>query len=179
MESEVATIVAVVTAIIGPIAVYYVTNRKNALIKKEWSDYKKAESQSGSYLNIDYGIKITSPRGETVSEDWMDISGIYSIMPPPETLRLYTFNPNRTNYGERFWPQQVVKEFFPETKTWRARAPVGGLPKGGGVLAAIVSQPAIVLWDYYYKVGPKMDWWDIEGWPSDSPICDRVVINRP
>jgi hypothetical protein len=179
MEPQIVTvIVAVVTAVVGPILVYYVTNRKNTLIRNEWKRYKKFEEDSDSYLRINYGIKITFPKGDTLNGDLIDVTGVYSVMPPPETLRLYTFDPNRTKRGERFWPQDVIREFSPETKTWRGRVHIGGLPKGGGIIAAVVSQPAIVLWELYYKVGPKIGWWDIEGWPNDSIVCDRVNVTK-
>ncbi|HKP52905.1 MAG TPA: hypothetical protein VJ183_09655 [Chloroflexia bacterium] len=95
---------------------------------------------------------------------------------------MFTVNPERTPNGERFWPQEIVREFFQEPNTWRAKIYVGDVPPGLSVIAAIVGQPTIVLWDYYYKVGhgvgSQIGWWDFEGWPHDSVICDRVTITR-
>ncbi|MDT4896556.1 MAG: hypothetical protein QOH25_1633 [Acidobacteriota bacterium] len=161
-----ALTVAIITAIIGPIITYYITNRK--------------KTETSSYLDVDYGIKIISPRDELITADLVEVKGIYSRMPPHETLRIFTVSSDRTSYGERFWPQDTVREFNPETKTWRAKVHIGNLPSSGcGIIAAIISQPATVLWNYYYKVGPQIHWWDIEGWPSDSKVCDRVSIRRP
>lgn len=161
-----ALVVATITAIIGPIVTYYITNRKNP--------------DSSSYHDMDYGIKIISPRDELLTADWIEVKGLYSRMPPHDTLRMFTVSADRTSYGERFWPQDIVREFFPDTKTWRTRIHIGGLPSaGGGIIAAIVGQPTTVLWNYYYKVGDKINWWDIEGWPNDSKVCDRVSIRRP
>jgi hypothetical protein len=160
-----ALIAAIITAVIGPIVTYYSTNRK--------------KDEASSYLDMDYGIKIISPRNELITADWIEVKGIYTRMPPHETLRIFTVSTDRTSYGERFWPQDIVREFHPETKTWRTKAHVSGLPNGGEIIAAIVSQPATVLWNYYYKVGDKICWWDIEGWPNDCKVCDRVSIRKP
>jgi|ERR1041385_7084656 hypothetical protein len=158
-----ALTVATITAVVGPILTYYVTNRK----------------KSESHLDVDYGIKIISPRDELLTADSIEVKGVYARIPPHDTLRIFTVSSDRTKNGERFWPQYVVSEFFEETKTWRAKVQIGGLPpSGGGIVAAIVSQPSIVLWKYYYKVGPHIGWWDFEGWPNDSKICDRVSIRR-
>lgn len=179
MGIETATLIAaIITAIVGPMIVYYITNRRNSLLKREWSRYKKAESDADSYLDIDYGIKIIAPKVEPGFSGVVEITGVYSIKPPPEVLRLFVVDPNKTSYGERFWPQEIVKEFFLETHTWRAKVYVHNVPPGHAVIAAIVGQPTIVLWNYYYKVGPKIEWWDFEGWPQDSVICDRVTLIR-
>jgi|ERR1041384_1745766 len=158
-------IAAIITAIIGPVVTYYITTRRT--------------TESTSYVDVDYGIKIIYPKEELLTGDWVDVKGVYSKMPPHETLRLFTVSSERTSHGERFWPQDVVREFFPETKTWRSRVHIGGLPPSGGLIAAVVGQPTMVLWRYYRKVGERVNWWDIEGWPSDSKICDRVSIRRP
>lgn len=153
---------------------------KNAHLEKEYSKFfKTVVSSNKSYLDIDYGIKIITPNDELLSNEWVDVTGKYSIMPPPDTLRLFTVHPEKTTYGERIWPQEIVKEFQSETNSWRAKVNIGGLPKDGGkVVAAIVGQPTIVLWNYYYKVAPEIGWWDIEGWPSDTKICDRVPVRK-
>lgn len=159
-----ALVVASITAIVGPIVTYYVTNRKTA----------------DAQMALDYGIKIISPKDDLLTADWIEIKGIYSKMPPHDTLRIFSVSSDRTSYGERYWPQDTVREFSADTKTWRARAHIGNLPaSGGAIIAAIVGQPTIVLWNYYYKVGPKLDWPDIEGWPNDSTVCDRAPIRRP
>jgi hypothetical protein len=161
-----ALVVATITAIVGPIVTYHVTNQKN--------------SDLSSQPDIDYGVKIISPKDELLTAEWIEVKGIYSRMPPHETLRIFTVSSDRTSYGERFWPQDIVREFFPDTKSWRTKAHIGGLPSsGGGIIAAIVGQPTIVLWNYYYKVAPQINWWDIEGWPNDSKVCDRISIRRP
>jgi hypothetical protein len=177
-----ATIITAIVGAIATIAAALITARTKdiaiAQLRKEWALYKDAASGRESYLDIDYGIRITQPRGEVVSGDTVEVRGSYNIMPPPDTLRLYSVHSERTPFGERFWPQEIVKEFFPD-KTWRARANIRGLPKtGGAIVAAIVSQPAIVLWDYYYKVGHRIGWWDVEGWPNNSVVCDRVTVTR-
>jgi len=159
-----ALVAAIITAIVGPIFTFYVTNRR------------KLDGQP----ELDYGIKIISPKDELLAGEWIEVKGVYSKMPPHDTLRIFTVSSDRTSYGERFWPQDIVREFSPQTRTWRSRVHIGGLPStGGGIVAAIVGQPTIVLWNYYYKVGPQVNWWDIEGWPSDSKVCDRVPIRRP
>lgn len=176
----------VITAIIGAIATIFAAiitartkDKVNDQIKKEWATYKSAVSSQESYLTVDYGIKIIYPKNDSVSGNRIEVKGTYVIMPPPDTLRLYTVHPERTPYGERFWPQEIVKEFFPDTKTWRATVEISGLPQNGSsIIVAIVSQPAIVLWDFYYKVGPRIGWWDIEGWVNNSAICDRVALNK-
>jgi hypothetical protein len=174
----------VITAIIGAIATILAAiitartkDKVNDQLKKEWANYKNAVSSQESYLTVDYGVKIIYPKNEAVSGNRIEVKGTYTIMPPPDTLRLYTVHSERTSYGERFWAQEIVKEFFPDTKTWRARVEISGLPQNGGsIVVAIVSQPAIVLWDYYYKVGPHIGWWDIEGWANNSVVCDRVPL---
>ena len=132
------------------------------------------------YLGYDYGIKITYPDNEPVVGDTVEVRGTYSVIPPHDTLRLFTVHPEKTeNLEERFWPQEIVKEFSQKTKTWKAKVHVGGLPStGASIIVAIVSQPTIILWNFYYKVGPKIGWWDIEGWPNDSIEYDRVPITR-
>jgi hypothetical protein len=173
--------------IAGGLIYWFLNNRLeyqkeiNAQLSKGWLEYKSAVSQRASYLDVDYGIRITSPKnGENVGE-WVDVSGVYSIMPPPDTLRLFTVNPEKTNYGERFWPQEIVKDFSPETKTWRARVHSANDPSDikWGIIAAVVGKSTIVLWDYYYKVGPRIGWWDFEGWPQDdTKTCDRITVRR-
>ncbi len=176
---DTVVIAALVGAIATVVAAYITARAKDRQIKREWDETKNAVSARDSYLKVDYGVRITYPKGDVVSGDTIDVKGTYKVMPPPETLRLYTVSPERTAYGERFWPQEIVKEFFPDSKTWRARANISGFAKtGGAIVVAIVSQPAIVLWDFYYKVGPQIGWWDIEGWPNDSVVCERVPITR-
>jgi hypothetical protein len=161
-----ALLAATITAVIGPIVTYYSINRKKA--------------DSVSNLEVDYGIKIISPKDEVLTAEWIEVRGIYTTVPPHETLRIFVVSSDRTSNGERFWPQGTVREFSPETKTWRSKVNIAGLPSnGGGIVAAIVGQPTTVLWNYYYKVGPHIDWWDFEGWPLDSRICDRVSIRKP
>jgi len=148
-------------------------------LKKEWSEYQGQASTHESYLDIEYGVHIISPVNERVSGDVIEIKGTYKVMPPPDALRLFAVSPDKTSLGERFWPQEIVKEFSPETKTWKAKANIVGLPQNGGsIIVAVVGQPTIVLWNYYYKVGPRVGWWDFEGWPTDSKECHRVNIIR-
>lgn len=169
----------VITAIIGALATR-AKEKTNVELKKEWAEYNNAVSQHESYLDVDYGIKIVSPKDGDEIGELIEVTGVYAIMPPPKNLRLFTVNPERTNYGERFWPQEIVIDFFPETKTWRAKVIIGGGPSEikWGIIAAIVGPSTIVLWDFYYKVGPKMGWWDFEGWPADTKICHRIRVNR-
>lgn len=160
-----ALAVAIITAIIGPIIVYYSTRQKyNA-------------TPRSSYINADYGIKIISPRNRShVSGTVIEVTGLYATLPPSETLRLFTIHPTKTSYGERVWPQEVVKEFYSETQTWRAHVHLGsGSGEELDIVAAVVGQSVIILWDFYYKVGPVVGWWEFEGWPDQAIICDRVT----
>lgn len=160
-----ALAVAIITAIIGPIVTYFVTQRRRNDV---------TTSDAGSY-----GIKIIYPGDDPVTEDWVEVRGLYSRIPPHDTLRLFVVSSDRTSDGERFWPQGVVREFFPDTKTWRCKINTKKVPiAGGAVIAAVVGQPTIVLWNYYYKIGRLLGWYDFEGWPSDSKVCDRVSIRR-
>jgi hypothetical protein len=129
---------------------------------------------------LDYGIKIITPQdGQHVGE-YIDVAGVYKIMPPPKTLRLFTVNPDKTSIGERFWPQEIVTVFNSESKTWTARINIGDPTpnKKWAVIASIVGPSTIILWDYYYKVGPIVKWWDFEGWPPESRICHRINVSR-
>jgi hypothetical protein len=175
----IGALATVVTAIIGTVTTR-AKEKTNFELKKEWAEFKNAVSQRESYLDVDYGIRIVSPNdGEGVRE-WIEVTGVYSIMPPPKTLRLFIVNPERSKYGERFWPQEIVTDFFPETKTWRAKVHIGDGPSEikWGIIAAIVGPSTIVLWDYYYKVGPAIGWWNFEGWPTDNKICHRIQVKR-
>jgi hypothetical protein len=175
----IGAIATITAAIIGAVTARS-KDRINANLKREWSDYKNAVSQRESYLDVDYGIKIVWPKDDEQVGEGIEVTGIYAIMPPPKTLRLFTINPEKTNYGERYWPQEIVTDFFPETKTWRAKVNIGGGPSDikWGIFAAIMGPSAIVLWDFYYKVGPKIGWWDFEGWPPDAKVCHRIRVKR-
>lgn len=174
----IGALATIITAIIGLVASRS-KDRAYADLKKEWGEFHNQASKQDSYLNIDYDIRIISPVNEKVSGDVIEVRGTYKIMPPFDTLRLFCISHEKTRLGERFWPQEIVKEFSPATKTWRAKANIAGLPSSGGsILIAIVGQPTAVLWNYYYKVGPRVGWWDFEGWPTDSVECHRVNINK-
>ncbi|NUN07533.1 MAG: hypothetical protein HUU57_17465 [Bdellovibrio sp.] len=181
MESTIVTaligaIATIVTAIIGAVAVRS-KDKAYSDLKKEWNAYQSQVSKHDSYLDIDYGIRIISPVNEKVSSNEIEVRGTYKIMPPLDTLRLFAVPSDKTELGERFWPQRIVKEFSQETKTWKAKANITGLPQtGGSIVVAVVGQPTVVLWNYYYKVGPRVGWWDFEGWPTDSVECHRVNI---
>ena len=180
MEATIITgIIGAIATILAALITARTKDKANDQLKQEWVNYNNAAVSQDSYLTVDYGIKIIYPKNETVSGTTTEVKGTYQVMPPPGTLRLYCVFHERTLLGERFWPQEIVQEFFPETKTWRAKVNIVGLPQAGGaIIAAIVSQPAIILWDYYYKVGPQVGWWDFEGWPNDSMVCDRVSVLR-
>lgn len=121
MDSTViAAIIGAISTIIAAIIGIITARSKDKAyseLQKEWGEYKKAIVDQSSYLNIDYGIRIISPTDEPVHGDTIEVRGTYKIMPPPGTLRLYTIAPDKTEYGERYWPQEIVKDFFPETKT--------------------------------------------------------------
>lgn len=173
----IGAIATIVAALIGA-SVARSKDKAYTDLKKEWVEYQNQAAKHNSHLDIDYGIRIISPLGEKVSGDIIEVKGTYKVMPPPDTLRLFAVYPDKTPLGERIWPQEIVKEFSPETKTWKAKANIVGLPPtgGGSIVAAIVGQPTSVLWNYYYKVGPRVGWWDFEGWPTDSVECHRVNI---
>lgn len=137
---------------------------------------RTAPKESGKELNEKYGVKIISPKeGDQVSE-WVEVTGIYSIKPPLETLRLFTTDSSKTQNGERYWPQEIVRLFDEDNRTWQAKINIGNPDpnKQWSIVVGIVGQPTITLWNYYYKVGPKIGWWDFEGWPSDSKVCHRI-----
>lgn len=132
---------------------------------------------------FDYGVRIFYPQSDPVTGTIIEVRGVYTIMPPSETLRLFTVDPAASaEYGGEFWPQDIVKDsdFEPKTKTWRTHVNLGTLPKiGSGITAAIVNNPSTVaLWNFYYRVGPNVGWWGIQGWPDDCVICDRITITR-
>ncbi len=199
MGMEAVTIIAAVIGVIGTVAstiLAYYLNRKSSQLEQqsskleqlegELSQYKKGGVHAESYIHCDYGIKIISPRDEPIINAIIEVTGIYSVMPPPKAMRLFVA------HGECFWPQEMVTKFFPETRTWRARADISGLPipTGGSIIVAIVGQPTNVLWDYFFKVGnnvvaltnniepPIGWWWPFEGWPHDSVECHRVPVTR-
>lgn len=172
MNIEVGTIIAAfITGLFGPLVLYLVTQGRA-------KNQNTANPHKAAYLEMDYGIKIVSPKQRDKLEKVTEITGVYSAMPPPKTLRLFIADPNKTASGERYWPQSIVVDFFPETKSWSAKIIVGGDPGTHlGLIAAIVGESTNVLWDFYYKVGPTIGWWDFEGWPKDDTrICDRIEI---
>ena len=47
------------------------------------------------------------------------------------------------------------------------------------IVAALVDQSGSALWDYYYKVGEKTVWTQIDGPFSAYAVeCDRVLVER-
>lgn len=131
---------------------------------------------------IDYGVRITYPQSEPISGSIIEVRGVYMIKPPSNTLRLFTVHLEKSEHGDEFWPQEIVEDsnFVAENKTWRAQVNLGTLPKvGSGIIAAIVNNPStVILWNFYYRVGPQVGWWGIQGWPDDCVICDRITITR-
>ncbi len=129
--------------------------------------------------STDYGIKIISPKNNDFVGQFINVTGSYSKIPPPDTLRLFTVKPERTEKGERFWPQEIVKEFNTETKSWSARVNIGDPNESEwGIIVAVIGQSTTVLWDFYYRIGPQVGWWDFQGWPTDSQICHRISVKR-
>ena len=176
----VAGIIGASATVSGTLITILVKNRELARVFTEYGAYRAAVSHHESYLDVDYGIAIIAPKDdERVGRD-VQVSGVYSIMPPPGTLRLYVQRLALVHRDELYWPQEVVTNFSPTTKTWQAHVNIGGDASDGtwGILAAIVGPSAIVLWDYYYKVGPKTEWCGFEKWPSDARECNRVRVRR-
>lgn len=184
MEATIVTaIIGAIATVVAAIITAHAKDKATAQLKKEWTDYRSAASQRESYLDVDYGIRIISPKNDDKVAEWIEVTGVYAVMPPPGTLRLFTVNPEKTNLGERYWPQEIVKDFSSETKTWRAKVNIGGVSGNPskiqwGIMAVIVGPSAIVLWDYYYKVGPTNRWPDFEGWPPDAKTCHRIRVQR-
>lgn len=175
----IGAVVAIVTAAIGAWN-NIVKGRENREIRQEWEKYKAAASKHAAYVDVDYGIRIVSPASGTNVGEWVEVTGRYDVMPPPQTLRLFTVWRGTSSYGEHHWPQQIVTDFSTDTGIWRAKVHIGDEPSGEmtGIIAAVVGPSSIVLWNYYYKVGPTIGWWDFEGWPADSKVQDRIDVKR-
>jgi hypothetical protein len=142
---------------------------------------ENATSSRDEFLDLDYGIKIISPKDGEVVGKLIEVLGVFSVMPSPERLRLFTVCPSKTRYGERYWPHEVVKDFSSETNIWRTKVNIQNDPSDTewGIIAAIVGQSTIALWNFYYKVGPTIGWWDFEDWPKDdTKICHRIRVLR-
>lgn len=148
-------------------------------LEHEYGTYKSAADTSQSYLDIDYGIRIISPVNGENCDVGIEVIGQYKVQPPPETLRLFAVHPRKNQYGDRIWPQEIVREFSFEEKTWRAKVNIGGGQlEGWKIIPAVVGESTIVLWNYYYKVGKEVGWWEIDGWPQDVKKYPEVSVNR-
>ena len=122
-----------------------------------------------------YGIKIESPREGAQVNEFVDVSGSYTVKPPDNTLRLFTVVPD----GGSFRPQAIV-QFDPTDKKWHGRVRLSDAPRYAMlIVAAIVDAPGQVLWDYYYRVGEMTNWCLVDGpFSSYAFECAKVWVER-
>lgn len=166
MGGEVTTIiVAVITAIVGPIAVFYITKRK----------YEDKNANTDDVAGT--GIQITSIReGDAVGE-YSIISGRYKNKPSKSRLQLYVYWPE----GEKgYYPQGIATYDNNPEKTWRAECNLGGHPGAKvTIVAAMVGPDGQALFDYYRKVGERLHHWtSIDSLTSDIVSVDSVKVTR-
>jgi hypothetical protein len=165
MSAEVTTIiVTVITAIIGPIIVYYVTKRK-------FEDKK-----TGAVGAADVGVKINYPHHGEKIDGFLIVSGRYKNKPSGARLQLLV----KPDGAKGFYPQGVAAFDSNLEKTWRAECWVGGdSGTSATIVAALVGPDGQALFDYYKKVGESLGKWpSIDNLTSDIEEVDSVSVTR-
>ncbi len=139
-------------------------------------EVRKAEP----HLLVDYGITITKPAKDAkLGQKEVEVKGTYKEEAPEGTLRLFTMR------GNRIWPQETVWTFDRDKKEWAGRVWLGGDPPYPiTIVAAIVGQSTLVLWDYERRVRQQCDpkpnfrYPPIEGLPRDLIKQCEVHVER-
>lgn len=165
MSAEVTTIiVAVITAVVGPIAVYYVTK------------HKFEDRKIGAEDVADVGVKITCPHHGDKVDGFFIVSGRYKRKPSRARLQLLV----KPDGAKGFYPQGVAAFDSNPEKTWRAECWVGGASgASASVVAALVGPDGQILFDYYRKVGESVGKWpSIDNLTSDIEEVDSVSVTR-
>jgi hypothetical protein len=165
MSAEMTTIVVtVITAIVGPIVVYYFTKHK--------FEDKKMGAEDVAYV----GVRITSPHSDDKVDEFFIVSGRYKNKPSKARLQLFV----KPEGGMGFYPQGIATYDSNPDKTWRAECHVGGVSGASTILvAALVGPDGQILFDYYKKVGDRLGKWpSIDNLTSDIEELDRVSVTR-
>jgi hypothetical protein len=118
-----------------------------------------------------YGLKITSPTpGSLVAGD-VEVSGVFSIEPPLESLFLINASPD----GPKYWPCVGRPiEVTLSRKTWRGSTYINGDTR---IIVATIGTSARALFEYYERVGRETDrYLPITRLTSDVTEHDQIVV---
>ncbi len=117
-----------------------------------------------------YGLQITQPAGGyATANGTVVISGTYTTLPPPQTVKLVVTS------GNKFWPRPDYVTFDIQHKTWAGTtygdddyfASIDVMGKNGRLLA-----------QYFETVGQEngQKYTGITAFPEDVVECDRVPV---
>jgi hypothetical protein len=176
MSAETTAItVSVIIAIVGPVIVYYLTNRRYEQLQ---TVYRRLIYQKQLEINLPaLGFRITYPRAGDIVKSIITVTGTYKKIATDGQVQLYTTAPNGKS---AYWPQGIVVFEKNAEKTWRAECHVG--EESGykvTIVAAFLGEDGKALFDYYGKVGNELkEWPSIEWLPSDIITIDMITVEH-
>jgi hypothetical protein len=110
----------------------------------------KEANIGNSYLQKDYGIKITSPSHNKEVRDKFDVEGVYKIKPQKDlALGIFEFSPISRQYY-----QKRLAQFEEGRKTWKVSSiGIGGKTGDERIIVAVLMGPdGLFLWNYSDKL---------------------------
>jgi hypothetical protein len=156
----------VLTAIIGAIATLAAAMLGVFVAKKR----RRSGVQSTSTSAGQYGLKITSPTPGSLVSGNVEVSGVFLVEPPADSIFLINASPD----GPSYWPCVGRPiEITRSRKTWRGSTWVSGDTR---IILATVGMSARALFDYYEKVGREAKWLSIDRLTSDVVEQDQIVV---
>ena len=118
-----------------------------------------------------YRLRITSPVAGAAVAGHVEVSGVYAVEPPPDSLFLINASPD----GPYYWPCVGRPiEILPSRRAWRGSTFVNSDTR---IIIVTLGASGRALFDFYEKVGKETDRWVcISRLTSDVIEHDQVVV---